>query len=225
MSIEYGKDGQIVLHLTNGNVRGIAELVKQRFEDVLAQKELHSEGSPRDLRNQAWDEIIADIKGLSQLIHDSSCHALKTSPQSPSRHDLLGRMLMFPLEPHMSNDPTDKDGFPRQFIAPVLEIMKKIIGEDRYKNINDFSVKPSLDFCIVHDLQRSVIDWDEFYNQSLISLLRTRVRNALKRWLDEGEHRPELFMSMVNESLSEDSGVRPFGATDWALLQRCWKKE
>ncbi|MDJ0842436.1 MAG: hypothetical protein QNK37_38395 [Acidobacteriota bacterium] len=222
MTIKFGKDGKITIEPTPGNVKAIAELVLQQFEERLASRQRKNpDWSPEKQRKFARRDLIKNADELTNQVIEICRQALKARPEH-HRHDLLGRLLMRPIEPHMSDDADDTEKLPRQLIKPVLAAVRTIMGEVSYSNLNEFSVKPSLEFCVVHDLERAVIDWDEFYNQNLVNILLIRLRNALKRWAADQEDVPEAFTRLVNNKREADNRSL-FVPAHWHLLKQDWE--
>lgn len=205
MSISLNPQGKITLEPTNGNVLGITEIVLQHFEKTIHEmEERHPSASGEELRALARDELEKNIHRVTEVIADSCRKAMMSRPEDALRKDLIGRILIHRLEDSLSNDLTCDKSFPRQFIPAILRTVRAIIGETHYNNLNEHSVRPSLEYCVVHELGQSKISWDDFYNQNLVSILLIRIKNIIKRWLLDEDGRLDLFMETINAHLEEE---------------------
>lgn len=222
MSIQLNQQGKITLEPTNGNVLGITEIVLQHFEKTLLElQERHPELLPDALRAMARDELEKNIQRVTEVVVDSCRKAMMSRPEDALRKDLVGRILIHRLESRLGDDLTCTKNFPRQFIPAILNTVREIIGDTHYNNLNEHSVRPSLEYCIVHELGQSKIAWDDFYNQNLVSILLIRLKNIIKRWLQATPTRLQEFIDTVNAQLeTEHHGF--FNQVHCELLLDSW---
>lgn len=224
MSIKYGKDGKVVLELTEGNVRGLAELVLQHYEEKWDALAATKPGiSRKEGRSRALASLMFDIDTLKTNIEAACKAALGGRPDTSDRADLLGRLLIRPVEPFFTDEADAADGVPRHLIGSILGAIREILGEESYHRLNEFSVKPSLEYCLVHDLETAQIDWEEFYSRNLSNLLMIRFRNVVRQWMKDQESPAHAFAKLVNKTYEPYGDERAFRPDDWEFLCNGWE--
>lgn len=222
MSISYNQNGKIVFEPTDGNVLGLTEIVLRHFEKTIRMLEKDHPGlSHAEYRRRAREAIETDIQPLTKVVLESCRKAMEYRPDSLLRQDLVGRILFHRLEAYITQREGEEQKFPRSFIKPVLRTMRTIIGEANYETLNELSARPSLEYCVVHELRGSSISWEEFYQQNLVNILMIRIKNILKRWLEEEPERQALFLETVNTHI-KSGGTRSFTEQDFKLLMGSW---
>lgn len=218
MSITYNPQGRISLEPTRGNLLGLTEIVLRYYERTLTELERnYPHYEPERLRAMARDWLEQHIDLVTETVHQACREAMMARPEDSLRRDLLGRILFHRLEHRFGDDPSDATSFYRGFVPAVLHAVRAIIGETQYDNLNEHSARPSLEYCTIHELSATKINWDDFYNQNLVNILLVRIRNLLRRWLSEPA-RDQRFMDLVNEHM--DSVV--FGPSHFTMLITAW---
>lgn len=221
MSITYNPQGKITLEPTKGNVLGITEIVLQHFERTLKHLEKSNASlSPEALRQLARDTLEQNIEEVTERVLESCRNAMMSRPEDALRRDLVGRILFHRLEDKLTNDMENANGFPRAFTSPVLKTVRAIIGDTHYNNLNEHSARPSLEYCVVHELGESRISWEDFYSQNLVSILLVRIKNLVNRWMHAEPGRKRLFMETVNAHLEKSEWS--FGDKDFQMLMETW---
>lgn len=221
MSITYNKQGKIVLEPTAGNILGITEIVLLYFENTMADLEDEfPQLDQKELRRLASDSVESKIERVSKAVEESCRKAMMTLPEDALRRDLVGRILFHRLEEQLSDNMKNELGFSRSYIAPVLKTVRGIIGETQYNNLNEHSIRPSLEYCVVHELDKSEISWETFYSLNLVSLLLVRIKNIIKIWLSKDPERMSQFIEIVNDHNINKS--HPFGPNDFQMLMKAW---
>jgi len=218
MTIRYEKDGTFSLVTSEGNLEGLTQIVLGAFEEKLLIRERERPDLPTERqRALAREDLLAEVSGLVARVNETCRRALAAVPSGTGRVDLVGRILMRPLEPAM-----ETGGFPRHLIAPVLSALRHIIGEDSYEKLNEYSARPNLELCVVHELAGPQFDWDAFYQRNLRNIIWKRCHNALTRWIAEREAGVTALVDLINARFEEDAG-RAFTAEDWRLLEESWR--
>ncbi len=218
MSISYNPQGRISLEPTRGNLLGLTDIVLRYYERTLAELERsHPHYEPEQLRAMARDWLDQHMDLVTEAVQQACREAMMAGPEDRLRRDILGRILFHRLEHRFSDDPHDLTGFFRGFVSPVLQVMRAIIGESQYDNLNEHSARPSLEYCTIHELSATKINWDDFYNQNLVNILLVRIRNLLRRWLSEPAA-PQRFIDLVNQHTASAL----FGTAHFAMLMTAW---
>lgn len=221
MSITYNAQGKITLEPTNGNILGITEIVLQRFERTVTRLEAahpHLDGPA--IRRMARDLLEQNIETVTAAVRDSCRKAMMTRPEDALRKDLVGRILFHRMEDMLTDDMHSEKGFARAFTEPVLMTVRDIIGDTHYDNLNEHSARPSLEYCVVHELGASKISWEDFYNQNLVGILLVRIKNLVKRWLAADPGHKRRFIDSVNQHMAH--GGPHFDERNFQTLMRVW---
>ncbi len=219
MSITYNPQGRITLEPTRGNLLGLTKILLRTYERTIEDLErTHPQHEPARLRAMARDWLEQHIDQVTETVQQACREAMMARPEDTLRRDLLGRILFHRLEDRFGDDPVDETTFFRGFVQPVLLVVRELIGETQYDNLNEYSARPSLEFCTVHELSASKVNWDDFYNQNLVNILLVRIRNLLRRWLSAPDQDLR-FIALVNAHL--DGSVK-FETRHFTMLISAW---